>query len=154
MTDNVNLILTPKQEKFCLEYFKSGNASAAYKKTYNSGRMTDGTIANAVNELLKNPKITLRLKELNNAIEKDAIADKQAVLEYWTSVLNDPEEVTREKLKASELLAKYHQMFIEKVESKQEINLQVQPDPKTQDLIEKIKSKLAKMRAETKTITH
>jgi phage terminase small subunit len=56
--------LTPKQEKFCLAYLETGNASEAYRRSYNAERMKAETIAVKACELLKKDKVAVRLAEL------------------------------------------------------------------------------------------
>lgn len=62
--------LTLKQEKFCQEYVKLGNASEAYRASYKAGRMKDKTINETASKLLKSPKITTRVKELKDEIKE------------------------------------------------------------------------------------
>lgn len=56
--------LTPKQEKFCQKYIETGNASQAYRQSYDCENMKDETVNVKASELLNNGKITVRLKEL------------------------------------------------------------------------------------------
>lgn len=56
--------LTPKQEKFCQKYIEIGNASEAYRQSYDCENMKDETVNVKASELLNNGKITVRLKEL------------------------------------------------------------------------------------------
>jgi phage terminase small subunit len=56
--------LTPKQEAFCLAYQETGVAATAYRKAYASASMSPASIHREAHELLKNPKITARLQEL------------------------------------------------------------------------------------------
>lgn len=58
--------LTPKQEKFCQKYIETGNASEAYRQSYDCENMADETINVKASELLNNGKITVRLDELRN----------------------------------------------------------------------------------------
>ena len=61
MTDK----LTPKQEAFAMAYAESGNASKAYKAVYNVNENTsDNSISVGASKLRNNPKITLRIEEL------------------------------------------------------------------------------------------
>jgi len=48
MTDK----LTPKQERFWIEYLATGNASEAYRRAYNTAGMDDRTIQKRAGELL------------------------------------------------------------------------------------------------------
>jgi len=59
----------PKQEHFCLEYFKSGNAAAAATLAGYSVR----SIRSIASELLKKPNIQKRLNELRQKAERDSI---------------------------------------------------------------------------------
>lgn len=64
--------LTIKQENFCLEYVKSGNASEAYKKAYSAGKMKASTITRNAKTLLDDSKITARIKELREPVIEKA----------------------------------------------------------------------------------
>jgi len=59
----------PKQEHFCLEYIKSGNAAAAATLAGYSVR----SIRSIASELLKKPNIQKRLNELRQKAERDSI---------------------------------------------------------------------------------
>jgi phage terminase small subunit len=57
-------MLTPKQEIFCIKYIEFGNASKAYRFSYEAKRMSDNAIYVEASRLLKHPKIALRLSSL------------------------------------------------------------------------------------------
>lgn len=57
--------LTIKQEKFCQKYIElEGNASEAYRQSYDCKNSGEATINNEAYLLLQNPDIALRIKEL------------------------------------------------------------------------------------------
>ena len=56
--------LTPKQEKFCQKFIELGNASEAYRQSYNCERMKASTINSRAKELRKDGPITARIDEL------------------------------------------------------------------------------------------
>ena len=56
--------LTPKQERFCQLYIELGNASEAYRQSYDASKMKPETINTKAKELLNNGKITVRIEEL------------------------------------------------------------------------------------------
>lgn len=56
--------LTPKQESFCLKYIETGNASEAYRQSYEAGGMKSETINRNAKALLDNNKISTRIKHL------------------------------------------------------------------------------------------
>jgi len=59
--------LTPKQEAFCLAYIETGNASEAYRRSYDAGRMQPATINVKASQLLADDKIAVRVAELKAA---------------------------------------------------------------------------------------
>lgn len=56
--------LTPKQEKFCVVYIETGNASEAYRRAYNAEKMNPRTIERRAAELLDNSKVAVRIAAL------------------------------------------------------------------------------------------
>ena len=66
-------MLTIKQEKFVLEYMKDGNASRAYRETYNTSKSTDKSVNELSSTLLKNIKVSSRIKELREETTKQGI---------------------------------------------------------------------------------
>ena len=57
-------MLTPKQEKFCVEYVKCSNASEAYRVSYNAEKSTPKSVNELASKLLANAKVASRVKEL------------------------------------------------------------------------------------------
>jgi len=72
--------LTPKQERFCIEYFNTGNASEAYRRAYDSNGTTESGVHVRASELLANSKIAVRLKELQSGAANSAMMSKADVL--------------------------------------------------------------------------
>lgn len=61
--------LTVKQEAFCHAYIENGgNATAAYRESYDAGEMSDEATYVEASRLLSNPKVALRVKEFREAI--------------------------------------------------------------------------------------
>lgn len=56
--------LTPKQERFCYSYIETGNASEAYRRSYNAERMKPEVVAVKASELLAKGKIAVRIEAL------------------------------------------------------------------------------------------
>lgn len=59
-------VLTVKQELFCQKYCESGNASYAYRQAYDAKNMLATTVNRKAAELLKNGKITARVRMMQN----------------------------------------------------------------------------------------
>jgi len=72
--------LTPKQERFCIEYFNTGNASEAYRRAYDAGDMAPATINVKASELLSAGKIAVRLKTMRDGAANSAMMTKADVL--------------------------------------------------------------------------
>ncbi|KRB22686.1 terminase small subunit [Mesorhizobium sp. Root172] len=57
--------LTPKQEAFCLAYVQTGNASEAYRRSYDvAGETKPETIWSEASRLVADPKVSARIMEL------------------------------------------------------------------------------------------
>lgn len=82
--------LTVKQQKFCDEYIKSGNATeAALKAGYRSR-----TAYSIGNENLKKPELKKYIEEKIKEIESTKLATAQETLEYLTSVMRGEQTET------------------------------------------------------------
>ncbi|UBB18356.1 terminase small subunit [Comamonas odontotermitis] len=63
--------LTPKQEAFALAYAETGNASEAYRRSYNAENMKPEVVANKASALLKKGDVRVRVEQLQaNAAER------------------------------------------------------------------------------------
>ena len=112
--------LTAKQEAFVDYYIETGVATEAYKRAYSSNN--DNTAAKEGHKLLKNPKITQEISERNNQLKSDRIADMEEVKQFWTNTLRSEENDLKDRLKASEFIAKTNAAFIDKVDANVNMN--------------------------------
>lgn len=80
------MALSIKQEKFCVEYAKSGNARQAYK---NAGYKckNDASVDASASQLLRNPKVKDRLAELAEEIKNASIADITEMQQKLTAII-------------------------------------------------------------------
>ncbi len=63
--------LTAQQEAFCLAYLETGNAAESYRRAYNTEpNARDNWIYVEASQLLDNPKVSLRLKRLQDEAAK------------------------------------------------------------------------------------
>lgn len=81
-----DLALTVKQEKFCLEYAKSGNARQAYKSAGYKCK-NDNTVDANASRLLSEDKVKTRLAELAEDAKNNSIADIQEMQEKLTEII-------------------------------------------------------------------
>ena len=78
--------LTPKQEKFCLEYFKCSNATEAYRRTYSVKNMKPASVNRLAFAVLQNIKVASRIKSLQEAVAKKVIISKERVLQILAEI--------------------------------------------------------------------
>lgn len=64
------LKLTPKQESFCNLYIELGNASEAYRQSYDADSMAEPTVNRNAKALLDNNKIATRLEQIRKEHSK------------------------------------------------------------------------------------
>ena len=130
--------MTEMQKRFCDEYLIDCNATRAYKAAY-PHITNDASACTLGGRLLGKVEIQRYLDEQRERLHSERIADAEEILAYLTSVMRGEAEsevvVTenlgegiskarrmtkhpdqRERLRAAELLAKYHQLFTAKVE--------------------------------------
>ena len=85
--------LTLKQENFCLAFLETGNASAAYRGSYNAARMKESTVNKRASELLARGDIAGRLGELR----QPAIERAEMTLENHLAELAELRDQAKEK---------------------------------------------------------
>lgn len=66
------MALTQKQENFCAEYVKCGNAAKAYRSAYKCEKMKPETVWVNASRLMSDTKVSLRIEELRDAAAKEA----------------------------------------------------------------------------------
>ena len=64
---------TLKQEAFVRAYLETGNAAEAYCRAYDTSKMSRAAIEAEGRRLLKHPLITLRLEQVNQKAEVEAL---------------------------------------------------------------------------------
>lgn len=81
-----SLALSVKQEKFCLEYAKSGNQRQAYLKAGYKCK-NDASADASASQLLRNPKVKERLAELAEEAKNASIADIVEMQQTLTAII-------------------------------------------------------------------
>lgn len=71
--------LTPKQEAFVQAYLTTGNASKAYRQSYNASGMKPAVINVKASELLANGNIAVRVQELQAIAVERALVTVQSL---------------------------------------------------------------------------
>lgn len=110
--------LTPKQAAFVREYVKCGNASEAYRRAYDAGKMKPDVINVKAAELLKHGGVAVRLKEFQDKANEKAGVRLVDHLERMADLAKAAEQQGQfsAAIRAEELRAKASGLYTEKVE--------------------------------------
>ena len=144
------MALSVKQEKFCLEYAKSGNQRQAYLKAGYKCKNEASADASA-SQLLRNPKVKERLAELAEEIKNASIADVTEMQRALTNIIRQQmdEEVIvvesvgdfmseartmnkkpaiKDVISAINTLGKMQGLFVDKVQQEVDMDLNITVD--------------------------
>ena len=100
--------LSQRQQRF-VDYYEGNSREAARKAGYKSPRRRGY-------ELMQMPKVQETIKQRENKERRPHIADRKRRQEFWTQVMENEDEDMRNRLKASENLAKSEADFVERRE--------------------------------------
>ena len=128
--------MTGKQAKFISEYTKDFNATQAAIRAGYSPK----TAYSIGQRLLKNVEVQAVMKEHR----KKFIADRETRQKFWTDTMLDKNEDMKNRLRASELLAKSECDFIERAEIKNETQSQYDLSKLTDEELYQLKNLLEK----------
>lgn len=144
------MALSVKQEKFCLEYAKSGNQRQAYLKAGYKCK-NDASADASASQLLRNPKVKARLAELAEEIKNASIADITEMQQTLTRIIRqelteevivvesvgdfmsearkmDKNPAVRDVINAINTLGKIQGIFIDKVQQEVDMELNITVD--------------------------
>ena len=93
--------LTIKQEKFANLYIELGNASEAYRQSYNCEKMKPESVNIKAFELLNNGKITLRIDELRSELAERHDITKDTLI----TELEEARQIAKETAKAASMVS-------------------------------------------------
>lgn len=112
--------LTHKQESFCIAYIELGNASDAYRKSYNAGSMADKTINEKASRLLADGKIRARVEELRAPVVAAAQVTLAGHLERLSRLSEEAEKAGQfsAAIAAEVSRGKVSGLYVEHVEAK------------------------------------
>lgn len=103
------------QERFCIEFVKSGNATEAYKAAGYKVR-SDKVAGTAAARLLGNVCIQKRLAELRKELSSSKIMDAKERRELLTKLAKNKKTLNTDRLKAIDLLNKMDGVYINKTQ--------------------------------------
>ena len=93
--------LTIKQEKFANLYIELGNASEAYRQSYNCEKMKPESVNIKAFELLNNGKITLRIEELRSELAERHDITKDTLI----TELEEARQIAKDTAKAASMVS-------------------------------------------------
>ncbi len=96
--------LTQKQENFCHAFVKTGNASEAYRQSYNAKNMKGTTIASKASILLTKGNIRATLEFLRKKVEDEGILTFKQIQKMLSE--RALEELNTDGLKSIDILNK------------------------------------------------
>jgi len=116
-------VLTQKQERFCTEYLKCGNATKAYRIAYDKPDMKMASANRRAKDLIDNSKIQARLETLREPVVRDCRVTLGSHLKRLEELsrLAQEEGQTSAAVKAEELRGKACGLYIERREVSQKI---------------------------------
>ncbi len=144
------MALSVKQEKFCLEYAKSGNQRQAYLKAGYKCK-NDASADASASQLLRNPKVKERLAELTEEAKNASIADIVEMQQTLTKIIRqqlteevivvesvgdfmsearkmDKNPAIKDIINAINTLGKIQGVFIDKVQQEVDMDLNITVD--------------------------
>ena len=88
--------LTPKQEKFCNLYIETGNASEAYRGSYNVLDTTkDKSVWENASRLLADVKVLSRVNELKEVAKEKHSIDRAFIINGYLEIISDADYTFR-----------------------------------------------------------
>jgi phage terminase small subunit len=133
-TSNKKYEMTEKQKKFADEYMKTGNHMQAYRNAYNCHDKRPSDTSALSNKLLRSRKIREYIestRQINALAEATNVLDIKQIRGFWTDIIRNCEMSVKDRLKASELLARSQGMFLDRVEHN--MNVQISFDGNEED---------------------
>jgi len=120
--------LSPLMKRFVKEYPIDFNGTEAYLRASTSNTVTRKSASVQACKLLKIPKvkeaIEAYVQEQLGPQEKDLLGN----VKFWIEIRDNSEARPADRLKASEMLAKYRSMFVEKKEVSIDAQVQIVDD--------------------------
>lgn len=123
--------LTIKQENFCLNYIETGNATEAYRVSYNTSKMKPETINRTAKETMDNPNIAARIAELRKPIIQKVLKKYEITVDDLVreleqnrqAALTAPVAQSSAAVAATMGKAKLLGLIVDKSENKTELNV-------------------------------
>src|SRR4051812_29788579 len=103
--------LNIKQKRFADYYIETGNATASYLRAGYEAEANSAEV-NA-SRLLRNARVLAYIKERNAQLDVEFIVDITETKRFWTEIMRDENADMKDRLRASEFIAKTNGAFVE-----------------------------------------
>lgn len=135
--------LTTKQELFVQQLVAGQSQRQAYRKAYNAEKMTDKSVDETANKLLKNPKVTARYRELLKQFSNMSLWSREQAFNEYEWLKNQ----AKEDIKLQGVRQANSNAFVNALEgmNKMAVVGDELVNEKLQQEIEVLKSKVTKM---------
>lgn len=88
--------LTQQEESFCIEYLRHGNASKAYRESFDVAHWKPEAVWVEASKMLSSPKVSLRVKQLRSQMfEASSITVERIAKEFARIGFQDPRAVMK-----------------------------------------------------------
>ena len=124
--------LTDKQEKYCQYRMQGLSQRQAYRKAFPNNRQADEVVDSQASRLEKNVKVSARLKELREKVQKKGILTVQQILELLTKDAQSGELKAQDRHRAMDMILKVNGAYT------QNIQMNANVDMKVEDYIKKV----------------
>lgn len=115
--------LTAKQQAW-IDYYKQGYTATDAARLAGYKAKDDNSYSSIGSENLR--KLADYIRDREAALEQPRIADMEEINRFWTSIVRDEGQSTKDRLKASELRARASGAFLDRVEHSGEVGVQVE----------------------------
>ena len=116
--------MTARMRSFASCVAQGMSAREAYVKAYNTSRMSDASVIAEANKLMRDPRISMLMEGVWEAVEQniidDAIATRRKIMGDLVKHADDTKAKLSDRLKSLELMGRAIGMFTDKTETKVE----------------------------------
>lgn len=118
--------MTPKQEAFARAYVETGNASEAYRRSYDAQNMNENTVKKRASELLQHRDVAGTVKQIQGKAQKRTVITVEKLTAMAMKAYDEAQRVapnsgqmqTSAMVKATEFIGKLHGLLVDKSEVK------------------------------------
>ena len=116
------IAMTDRQEKFCIEFVRCGNATEAYKAAGYDVKTEKAAGVNA-SRLLGNASVQEKIASLREKLQDEKLMDAKERREVLTLIARNQCEEAQDRIRAIDTMNKMDGVYINKVEVSGEIGI-------------------------------